>query len=226
MEYIAFFDLDHTILSINSGEALLKRGYRKGLVSAWQLLTALILTLIYKLHLVDPLKLISISGKWLAGVSVAELEELCNEIAEKDLIPVIRPEMILEINRHRENGAELVLLSSALSSICHPVAKHLGLDAVLCSLLEEKNRKYTGRPIGQFCFREEKLVQMKAYLKARNSMLESSFYYGDSMDDLPVLLAIGHPVCVSPDKRLQALALKKGWKVLNEGMNPGSNRAI
>ncbi|MBK7212991.1 MAG: haloacid dehalogenase-like hydrolase [Bacteroidales bacterium] len=148
MKYIAFFDLDHTILSVNSGEALLKRGYEKGLVSVWKLITALLLTLIYKLHLVDPLKLIGISGKWLANASVAEIEALCNEIVENDLIPKIRPEMIREIQQHRENGAELVMLSSALSTICNPLAKHLQLDAVLCSELEVENQYYTGLPKG------------------------------------------------------------------------------
>ena len=76
MRYIAFFDLDNTILRINSGEALLRRAYKKGILSTWQLIIAYSLAIRHKLHLIDPLKIIEKLGNWLAESPVEDIESL------------------------------------------------------------------------------------------------------------------------------------------------------
>ncbi|MBK7212992.1 MAG: hypothetical protein IPH88_06780 [Bacteroidales bacterium] len=54
---------------------------------------------------------------------------------------------------------------------------------------------------------------MKQYLQSHNSTLQDTYYYGDSIDDLPVLQTVGHPVCVSPDSRLKKTAVERGWEI-------------
>ena len=211
MRYVAFFDLDHTILNINSGEALLRRAYKNGLLSTWKLIHTYYLTILYKLHLLDPLKIIEKLSSWLAQSTVNDLENLCKEVVEKDLIPAIRRDIIMEIKMHKVQGAQLVILSSALSSICLPMAKHLDMDAVICSELEVVNQHFTGRTKAGFCFKHEKLNRMNQYLFANNFSAEDSFYYADSIDDLPVLQSVGHAICISPDKRLEKIAEQRNW---------------
>jgi HAD superfamily hydrolase (TIGR01490 family) len=114
---------------------------------------------------------------------------------------------------HRENGANLVILSSALTAICSPVAKHLEMHSVICSELEIENQHFTGKPMGKFCLKDEKLLRMNQYLLANNYTNEDSYYYGDSIDDLPVLSSVGHPVCVNPDSRLKKIAIERNWAI-------------
>jgi len=214
MRYAAFFDLDNTLLKVNSGEAILRRAYKNGLLSFPRLIRAYLLAILYKAHLLDPLRIIEKLGGWLAESSVDEVEKLCDEIVEKDLIPAIRPEIIAEIEIHRDQGARLVILSSAIDSICLPLAKYLEMHSVICSELEVVDKRYTGRPKTAFCFRDEKLIQMNQYLGENDYSLKDSWYYADSIDDLPVMMSVGNAVCVNPDKRLGKMARKYNWVIL------------
>ena len=212
-KYTAFFDLDHTILNINSGEALLKEAYKKRLLSFRKLVIAYGMALLYKLRMLEPLKILTKLADLIASVPVHEFETLCREIAEKNLIPAIRSGIIKEIDYHREQGADLVILSSAILSLCSPVAEYLKMDSVICSEMEELDGHYTGRPLGKFCFREEKLNRLDEFLQSSDHTREDSYYYGDSLDDIPVLEAVGNPVCVNPGRMLRKVAREYGWKV-------------
>ncbi len=213
MSYIVFFDLDHTILKINSGEALLRRACKNGVLSTPKLIQAYILALLHKLKLIDPLTIIEKFAVWLTKYPVNDIENLCKETVEKDLIPAIRPQIIEELKRHKNKGADLIMLSSAITSVCSPLAKHLEMHHVICSELETINQNYTGLPKGGFCFREEKLKRMNEYLQTKIYTVEDSYYYGDSIDDLPVLQVVANPVCVNPDKRLEKIARKQNWVI-------------
>lgn len=215
MGYIAFFDLDHTIVRVNSGEALLRQAHKKRILSTSKLFNALFLALLYKLKIIDPATIIEKLGGWLTGYPVESIEKLCGEIVEKDLIPAIRPEIICEIKKHKQQGAELVILSSAIASICNPLAKYLEMGTVISSELEVVDQKYTGHPLGKFCFREEKLNRISSYFESKNYKFEDAFYYADSIDDLPVLQSVGHPVCINPDRRLRKIAQKRNWVIYN-----------
>jgi HAD superfamily hydrolase (TIGR01490 family) len=213
MSYAAFFDLDNTILKINSGEALLRRAYQNGSLSTWKLMNAYYLAILYKLNLIDPSTIIEKLSSWLAKSAVNDIESLCLEMVEKDLIPAVRPEIMNAIKMHKEQGAKLVILSSAITSICYRLAEHLGMDSVICSELEVVNQQYTGSPVGKFCFRDEKLNRMNQYLHTNNYSLEDAYYYADSIDDLAVLRSVGHPVCVNPDKSLERIARERQWAI-------------
>jgi len=214
MRYAAFFDLDNTILKINSGESFLRRAYKNGFLSNRRLIHAYCLGILYKFKVIDPLAIIEKLNGWLAKAPVNDIETLCNEIVEKDLIPAIHPEMIPEIKKHKEKGAIVVILSSVIAPVCLRLAEYLEMDSVICSEMEVINQRYTGRPIGKFCFRDEKLSRMNQYLHNNNYAHEESYYYADSIDDLPVLQSVGHPVCVNPDKNLEKIAREKNWVIL------------
>jgi phosphoserine phosphatase len=93
------------------------------------------------------------------------------------------------------------------------MSEYLGMDDILCSELEAVNGILSGRPVGTFCFGEEKAVRLKQYCEKNNSKLQDAWYYGDSISDLPALSIVGHPVCINPDKKLERIALKNGWKI-------------
>jgi HAD superfamily hydrolase (TIGR01490 family) len=213
-EYIAFFDLDRTILSANSGAVLVRMAYKKGLLSTRSLISAIYQSYLYKFNLRETDQIISKMGSWVKGFPEESLNNLSDLIVNDLLIDSIRPEIYKEISFHKERYAEVVLLSSALAPICNPIGKHLGMDQIICTSMEVINGVLTGEPIGKFCFGEEKVFRLIDYCQKNSVDPNNSWYYGDSISDLPVLSAVGIPVCVNPDKKLIKAAKQRGWKIL------------
>ncbi len=212
-KYIVFFDIDETVIRINSSTVIIKAAYKIGLISTLKLLNAIYLVILYKLKLKDPKKIIEQIGTWITGINVDEFNKMMSDILDQFIIKEIRPEIIAEIKHHKEQDAELVILSSAIKEVCNPLATHLGIDHVLCSELETQKGQFTGKTIGNFCFGKEKLVQLNKYCSLKGYNIEETFYYGDSIADLPVLEKVGFPICVTPDKALLKIASVKGWTI-------------
>ncbi|MCX6334312.1 MAG: HAD-IB family hydrolase [Bacteroidia bacterium] len=211
--YFAFFDLDLTITHSVSGRELALGAYRRGLMSMPDLTSAILLSLVYKMNIVNPGKAIDKMGGWVKGITTEKMENLCSEVFNDVILPSIYPQIKNELHLHKEANAGLVILSSSLAPVCRKMAEHLGMDDVLCSELEAIAGILTGRPEGAFCFGEEKAVRLKQYCEINNSKLQDAWYYGDSLSDLPALSIVGNPVCINPEKKLEKIARKKGWKI-------------
>ncbi|HUX56388.1 MAG TPA: HAD family phosphatase [Bacteroidales bacterium] len=212
--YIAFFDLDHTIISINSGKAFVKNAYKYGFMTGLHIITGLWLSILYKLNIKDPAKIIYTMVSWLKGVPEEQVKKLSSDVFRNYLLESIHPEILNEISYHKKNGARVVILSSSIQPLCLKVAEHLGIDDVICSDLEVNYGVYTGNTKGPICFGKEKIVRLKEYCNKNNINPIYSWYYGDDISDLLVLSSVGNPVCVNPDKKLRKAAYKKGWKIL------------
>jgi HAD superfamily hydrolase (TIGR01490 family) len=212
-KYIAFFDLDGTIISANSGELLARLGYNYGFISRMDLIKGTYLSVLYKYNLMDTLKIIDKMVKWFAGVSEKTIMELSEEIVKNYLLESIRWEIWPELKLHKERNAEVVILSSSISPVCRLVANHLDMDSIICSNLQIVNGLYTGFPVGHLCFGEEKLARLKEYCEKKNSSPEDAWYYADSISDFPALNGVGHPVCINPDRKLAKVAKNKSWEI-------------
>jgi putative phosphoserine phosphatase/1-acylglycerol-3-phosphate O-acyltransferase len=212
-KYIAFFDLDHTLISSNSGKLLILYAYKQGLMTRTDILKGFYLSLLYRLDLKDTTKIINRMVSWVKGVSESTMNELSAEIFENQILKTIRREVQDEIKFHKTNGARVVILSSSLFPVCQKVADHLGMDDVICSNLEVLDGIYTGRSVGPLCFGEEKVTRLIEYCKIHSINTDNSWYYGDSIADFPALSSIGNPVCINPDKKLKKAALKRSWKI-------------
>jgi HAD superfamily hydrolase (TIGR01490 family) len=211
--YIAFFDLDRTIISVNSGSLLVRKAFKKDLMSTGDLLNAIFQSYLYKFKLRDTNQIISKMGTWLKGLRIETIDELSEEVVNSYLLKAIRPEIIKEIRFHQEQNGRIVMLSSEISAICGLVGRHLGFEDIICTEMETRDGILTGNPVGNFCFGEEKRVRLTDFCEAGNYNLREAFYYADSVSDLPALEAVGHPVCITPDKKLGRIALEKGWKI-------------
>jgi HAD superfamily hydrolase (TIGR01490 family) len=213
--YIAFFDLDLTITGSISGKALAREAYGKGLLKHIDLIKAIILSLDFRFKLKDPEKIIDKMVSWTKGIPENSMIKMCYEVLNEVLFPSVYKEARNEIEFHKANNARVVILSSALNTVCREMAKRLGIDDIICSELEVKDGYLTGRPVGHICYGEEKTKRLLAYCERNNSLPSDAWFYSDSISDLPGLNAVGNPVCVNPDKKLKKAALKRGWKILN-----------
>jgi len=213
--YIAFFDLDQTLTNSISGRALARGAYKEGLLSRRDLLNAIFLSIAFRLNLKDQLKIIDSMVSWVRGIPEKTITDLCYRVFNEDLLPTVYTEARSEIEIHKTKNAKVVILSSALNTICREMARNLNFDDIICSELEVKDGYMTGFPVGHLCFGQEKAVRLKEYLKTNNSFPSDTWYYGDSFSDLPALLSVGHPVCVNPDYRLKKTAIHRDWKIVS-----------
>ena len=212
--YIAFFDLDLTLTKAISGKALATAGYKKDLFSFWDFINAIFLSLVFRFELKDPYRIVGSMVRWVKGMPENTMNDLCTEVCHKILLPSVYKEALAEIEFHKSKNARIVILSSALKRICSEMAISLKIDDIICSELEVRDGLLTGKPIGRLCYAEEKAIRLLAYCKKHNNSSSESWYYGDSISDLHVLSAVGHPVCVNPDARLRETAEIRGWKIL------------
>jgi HAD superfamily hydrolase (TIGR01490 family) len=214
-QYIAFFDLDQTITRAISGRALVIAGHKKGLFTGWDFANAIFLSVVFRFKFKDPYRIVANMVRWVKGMPENIMNDLCMEVCHEILLPSVYDAALAEIEFHKLKNARIVILSSALKGICIEMAKSLKVDDIICSELEVSDGRLTGRPIGRLCFDMEKAIRLLAYCEKHNYSPLDSWYYGDSIADLPALSKVGHPVCVNPDSRLRKTAIKKDWQILN-----------
>jgi len=212
--YTAFYDLDHTILDGNSATYLVVEAHRRGIMNRQQYRHAVWLSLLYKLHMGDPVRMIDRMLTWLKGVKEAEIIALAQEIFDSIIKETIRPRIVETIQEHRNQNGAIVLLSSATTPICQAVTRYLELDEMICTRLESKNGIFTGHTSGKLVYGPEKKMRMLAFCREKGSDPLKAWYYGDSHTDRYVMEAVGNPVAVTPDKRLLKIAKKKSWPIL------------
>ena len=174
---------------------------------------AAFLSVAYKFDLMDPEKILIKMGKWLKGQQEQKIVDFMSTMFNRVLKQAIREKAHKEIEYHKKNNALTVILSASTMQICEPVRKYLGFDDMICTTLEIIDGYFTGYPKGRYCYGEEKLTRTINYCKKYNLTLNDAWFYTDSYSDIPMLNAVGHPICVSPDKKLSRIARKKGWEI-------------
>jgi HAD superfamily hydrolase (TIGR01490 family) len=132
--------------------------------------------------------------------------------------PMIRAKGLELVRRHIGDGDLCAIVTSTNAFITAPIAREFGVDHLLATELEVRDGKYTGKPAGTPSFRQGKVTRLAEWLGARGRTLasfSSSWFYSDSLNDLPLLEHVTHPVAVDPDETLRAEALARGWRVIS-----------
>ncbi len=126
--------------------------------------------------------------------------------------PRLFPGAIECVKDHQARGHAVVLVTGSIDFIMQPLAEHLEVTHLEAPGLAEQDGRFTGRltgpPIGDL----EKAKRVQAYAEKTGIDLSASFAYGDSLGDLPMLDAVGHPRVVNPKKRLARIARERGWE--------------
>ena len=213
IKYIALFDLDRTIFSINSSNYLVWHAFRTRKIGIPDLMHALYLAFLYRTGWRDTFHILNEMTSWIKGASERNMALMAEHLIKDKLLKKIRPQIFSEIQEHKEKGALVAILSAALPILCHPIASILKIDDVICTEMVIKNGIYTGKSKGQICYAEEKLNRLIAYCKIHGFSLEDAYYYADSISDIFVLEKVGFPVCIQPDRRLRKAAIKNNWPI-------------
>lgn len=212
---LALFDLDNTLLGGDSdhawGDYLCERGI---------LDTATYKTRndeFYQDYLAGTLNLtdyLNFTLDILGRTEMAQLDEWHRDFMRDCIEPIILPKALELIAKHREAGDKLVVITATNRFVTGPIVERLGIETLLATECEMAEGRYTGRTTGIPCFREGKVTRLQHWLEESGLSLEGSYFYSDSMNDLPLLEQVANPVAVDPDPRLRAEAQSRGWPVI------------
>ena len=152
----------------------------------------------------------------LARHSRAVLDVWHRDFMERKIRPMIRPAALTLVERHRSDLR--VVISATNSFVTGPIAREFGIANLIATEPEERGGEFTGGVSGIPCFREGKVRRLEAWLADRGGTLASypeSWFYSDSLNDLPLLSRVTNPVAVDPDATLRAHAARHGWPIVS-----------
>ena len=206
----AFFDMDNTLLRIETGMSWVRFLYRRGELSKRTVAKALYWQTLYRLALLDMDAVFTRLVEDLRGDSEAEMIAKCAIWYRDHVAPEVAPAARVAIEHHRQAGHLIVLATGSTQYAARPVAHALGIEHVLSSLLEVEGGAFTGRPAA-FCFGQHKVALAERWTDRHGIDLAASYFYSDSYNDLPMLERVGTAIAVNPDARLRRHARRRGW---------------
>ena len=212
----AFFDLDRTLIQGSSGLHFARAAYEAGLISRGRLLRDAYENLRFRLRGTTDDRadaVVARIGEMITDRSVVELRRLTPRVLA-GVLPRLYPQMLELAYSHQDAGRPIYICTAASQEIAEMLAHVLGFDGGLGTRSEIVDGAYTGRLDGPFTYREGKATALRALAAAQGIDLGESYAYSDAESDLPMLIAVGHPVVVNPDAELARIARERGWDVL------------
>ena len=213
---LAIFDLDNTLLSIDSdhawGEFLLEQGavdpvaYRE----ANERFMA-----DYNAGTLDMAAFLEVALKPLAENTPEQLAAWHQQFMASKIEPHILPKAEELLARHRTKGDTLLIITATNRFITAPIAERLGVDDLIAVDPEMIDGRYTGRVSGVPSYREGKVTRLKQWLEDQDFTMDGAWFYSDSHNDLPLLEQVEHPVAVDPDDTLREVAETRHWRIMS-----------
>lgn len=211
----AFFDLDGTLLTANSGRLWMKRERRLRRLDTLQLLQGTLYLFLYRFHALDMDQVTVKALRTVKGEPEETVRQWTRAWFYDEVVPHEAPGARPALAHHRERGHRLVLLTSASLYESEVAIDFFGLHDFLCTRYEVADGLFTGDIVRPLCYGAGKVAHAARYADAHGIDLSKSYFYSDSFSDLPMLRRVGCPRAVNPDLRLQLAARRAGWPVLD-----------
>ena len=211
----AFFDLDKTIIARSSPLAFGRSFYKQGLIGRGFLLKGIYAQLVFVLMGADENKMEKMrrqAARVTAGWEPERVHKVVTEVLEEVITPLIYAEAAELIREHHDAGRAVCIVSSSPEEIVEPLAEMIGADHWIATEPEIVDGKYTGELVF-YAYGPHKADAIKALADREGIDLGGSYAYTDSITDVPMLEAVGHPVAVNPDRSLRALANERRWEI-------------
>ena len=154
----------------------------------------------------------------LAPLAEHSLEELYSwryDFVEKTIKPIIATAAYDLVEKHRQQGDTLLIITATNRFVTEPISKLFGIENLLATDPEKTDTGYTGKVDGTPCFQEGKIERLNSWLEKSGENMSGSIFYSDSHNDLPLLEKVDHPVAVDPDEKLRVYASKSNWPIIS-----------
>jgi HAD superfamily hydrolase (TIGR01490 family) len=212
MTIAALFDMDNTLLRVDTGMSWTKFLYRRGELPPKMVAKAVYWSTLYKLAVLDMEAVFTKLCMDLEGDSEDEMIAKCDIWYREHIARAIAPAARVAVEHHRQAGHLVVLATGSTCYAARPVAAGVGIEHVLSSELEVERGAFTGRA-SALCFGHHKVALAERWAERHGVDLAASYFYSDSYNDLPMLQRVGTAIAVNPDTRLRRHARSRGWAV-------------
>ncbi|MCW4149504.1 HAD-IB family hydrolase [Halomonas sp. 18H] len=213
---LAIFDLDKTLLAIDSdhawGEFLLEQGAVDP--AAYREANDRFMA-DYEAGTLDMQAFLEVALKPLAENSPEQLAAWHQQFMASKIEPAILERGEELVARHRSRGDTLLIITATNRFITQPIADRLGIDELIAVEPEMVDGRYTGRVTGTPSYQAGKVTRLMEWLENRDDTLDGAWFYSDSHNDLPLLEAVDHPVAVDPDPTLRDIATQRDWRIIS-----------
>ena len=212
---LALFDLDNTLINGDSDHAWGLYLAEIGVVNAKQHEAAQ--DRFYQEYVDGTLDINEFLEFQLTPLKEHSLNELLAwraDFIEKKIKPLIHEDKVTLVQKHRDSGDSLVIITATNSFITSPIADLFGIETLIATEPEQNSDGFTGKVLGTPCFQAGKITKLNEWLTNSSETMKESWFYSDSYNDLPLLLEVDHPVCVSPDTKLSNHAKANDWPII------------
>lgn len=213
---LAIFDLDNTLLAGDSdylwGEFLVERGivdqatYESENARFYEE---------YKRGALDIGEFLRFALAPLAAHPTEQLNDWREAFIQEKITPILLPAARILLDRHREAGDTLMIITATNRFVTEPIAGLYGIQHLIATTPEMLDGRYTGRFSGIPCFQDGKVTRLDEWLAHHQGSLTGSWFYSDSHNDLPLLKKVSNPVAVDPDELLADQARLNGWPIIS-----------
>ena len=172
----------------------------------------------YKAGTLDIHAFLDFQLKPLARHPRAQLEAWHREYMATRILPMITDQARALVNEYKQQADKIAIITATNRFVTAPIAREFGVEHLIATEVEEIGGEYTGRGTGIPCFKEHKITRLEMWLSDQGLLWEDvteSWFYSDSLNDLPLLSKVTHPVAVDPDDTLEAHARLNGWPIIS-----------
>lgn len=169
----------------------------------------------YKVGELDIHEFLDFQLRPLSEHPVDTLQQWRRQYVKEKITPILLPRAQALIDRHRQQGDTLVVITATNRFITGPIVALYDIPHLLATEAEILDDRYTGKVAGIPCFQDGKVARLSDWLVANRSSLDDSWFYSDSHNDLPLLNQVTHPVAVDPDEILEAHARDHDWPIIS-----------
>ncbi len=219
----AFFDLDKTIICRSSTLAFGPSFYRHGLISRKDAIRTAVAQLAFRIAGADQQRMERIRGQvsdMCRGWQADRVREIVGRHLNETILPLVYRDAQRLIAAHESAGRHVVIVSTSGIEMVAPIGDMLGATEVIATQMEVADGRYTGE-MEFWAYGEAKAYRVRELAAARGYRLADCYAYSDSVTDLPMLEAVGHPRAVNPDRALRRIARERQWPVLAFGATGG-----
>ena len=212
----AFFDLDKTIIARSSTLAFGRPFRHGGLINRRAALKGAYAQMVFLVAGADEDQMNRMRRyitEMCSGWEVQQVRDIVAETLHEIVDPLIYDEAAGLIEDHKAAGHEVVIVSSSGEEVVGPIGEMVGADRIIATRMVVEEGRYTGQ-IEYYAYGPAKAAAMRSLAAQAGYDLAECYAYSDSITDLPMLEAVGHPAAVNPDRGLRKLARERGWPVL------------
>ena len=208
----AFFDMDKTLVRVNTGELYVKWRFSRGESGVADVARTAWWSLQYTLGLVDAGAVSAYAARTLTGREEKSFADECREWYSAMVRQHLTEHARREVQRRKDEGMVPVVLTGSSPYAAGPLAEELGIEHVISSRLCVVNGRFTGE-MEALCYGARKCERADVWAAQHGVDVAASAFYTDSISDLPMLERVAEPRVINPDPRLARIARARHWPI-------------